>query len=187
MKLLFCTLVTICLLASVSLAGITSVVPNSAAQGDNLWVTITGSGTMFGQGSGTIVTFEQGSITTYTITASEVNVSSSTALDASFSIPGDAPLGYYDVKVNEIFIGTYTLTDGFRVVEPSVCGDVTGDGSVNLADAAYLVDYVFSNGVPPPDFSKADVNCDGKIDLLDISIVMGYIFRGGPAPCSNCP
>ena len=187
MKRFFYALAIICLIAPAVHAEITSVVPNSAAQGDNLWVTISGSATMFGQGTSTIVTFEQGSFTTYTITASTVNVSSTTELAAHFSIPSGAPLGYYDVKVTEQFVGTYTLTDGFRVVEPTSCGDVNGDASINVADATYLANYVFLGGPPPADFSVGDVNCDGKIDLLDISIILGYIFRGGASPCSMCP
>ncbi|MFH1893287.1 MAG: dockerin type I domain-containing protein [Candidatus Zixiibacteriota bacterium] len=188
MKRLFCSLMLLCMFTPITHAGITSVAPNSASQGDMLWVTITGIGTQFGQGSGTVVTFEQGTMTSvYTITASAVNVSSSSILDAYFSIPGGAPLGSYDVQVEEVDLATYRLTAGFKIVEPSVCGDADNNGSVNLADAVFLVNYVFSGGQPPMDFARADVNCDGKIDLLDISILMGYIFRGGSAPCSTCP
>jgi len=178
----------LCMLAPITHAGITSVTPNSASQGDMLWVTITGSDTQFGEGTGTVVTFEQGTMTAvYTITASSVNVSSTSVLDAYFSIPGGAPLGNYDVQVIEVDLATYRLTAGFKVVEPSICGDADNSGMVDIDDVMYLVDYIFLGGPAPIDFAQADVNCDSKIDLLDISIVMAYIFRGGSAPCSSCP
>jgi len=183
MKRLFYAIAVICMMAPAIHAGITSVVPNTGAQGEDLTVTITGTGTMFGQGSGTIVSFEQGSAT---IMALSVNVSSTTSLEAGFHIPDGAPLGFYDVKVQEIYWATYVLAGGFEVVEPSGCGDIDGNGSINLADAIYLINYVFSGGTPPGDFMDADVNCDYKIDLLDISIMMGYLFRGGSYPCSMC-
>lgn len=187
MKRLLISLILLCMIASATQADITSINPNSAARGEVLWVTITGAGTQFGQGSGTIVTFEQGTMTVYTIAASAVSVSSTTSLDAYFSIPGDAPLGSYDVKVNEVNLTLYTLWSGFKVVEPSVCGDANSNGIVDIDDVLFIVDYAFLGGPPPVDFARADVNCDGKIDILDISRLMGYVFRGAAPPCSECP
>ncbi|MBD3218100.1 MAG: hypothetical protein GF310_07480, partial [candidate division Zixibacteria bacterium] len=32
-----------------------------------------------------------------------------------------------------------------------VCGDTNSDGSLNISDAVYLINYVFVEGSPPPD------------------------------------
>ncbi|MCH8317544.1 MAG: hypothetical protein IIA88_03470, partial [Bacteroidetes bacterium] len=68
---------------------ITTVNPDSAYQGDALFVSISGQTTNFSQGSGTFsVWFNQGSAT---INSSFFNVNSDTLLDAWFNISGNAP------------------------------------------------------------------------------------------------
>ncbi len=64
------------------------------------------------------------------------------------------------------------------------CGDVNGDGSVDLSDASYIVDYVFG-GAEPLSMLGADVNTDNSVDLSDASYIVDYVF-GGPAP-QCCP
>lgn len=80
---------------------IVSVSPDRAFAGDNLWVSIVGQNTHFGQGSSTItsVWFSQASPTAPPIYADQVNVYSSVQLSAHFAIPTDAPLGSRDVSV----------------------------------------------------------------------------------------
>jgi hypothetical protein len=167
---------------------ISSVVPDSAHQGDDLWVAITGTGTYFAQGSGTIVSFFQQGSSTYTITAAEVNPTSYHDLTAHFLIPSNALLGLYDVKVEEVGIGTYSMSDGFTVLEgmQPECGDVNGDGNIDPADLTFLINFVFLQGPIPDPIEFADVDCDGKINLLDVVYMVRYLFRGGPAPCADC-
>ncbi len=62
------------------------------------------------------------------------------------------------------------------------CGDVNGDGTVNIADASYLADYVFG-GPAPKSMKGADVNGDNTVNIADASYLADYVF-GGPAP--NC-
>lgn len=115
MKLLGCLLTIICILcAGASAAVLTSIDPDNASRGDNLWVTITGSSTLFGQGSETIVTFSQASPTTI-LTASSVSISTTEELDAFFGIPMGAPLGSYAVKVKVTGQPTYTGAISFTV------------------------------------------------------------------------
>ncbi|MBD3333778.1 T9SS type A sorting domain-containing protein [candidate division GN15 bacterium] len=94
---------------------ITMVDPNQGTQGQSLTVTITGAYTSFGQGSETIVRFENPS-TTFTASGS---ASSQTEVVASVNIPGDAFVGMYDVIVEEVGVGTVTATDAFEVLAGS--------------------------------------------------------------------
>jgi hypothetical protein len=98
---------------------ITSVVPDSAAQGQTLAVTITGQNTNFRVTQGSVtydanhVWFSQGSST---INTSSVSVSSATGLTANFTIPNSAPTGLWNVNVEQpLSMGIVTLNNGFTV------------------------------------------------------------------------
>jgi hypothetical protein len=62
-----------------------------------------------------------------------------------------------------------------------LCGDANGDGQVNLADAVYIVNYLFIGGPEP--LEAGDANCDGEVDLADAVYLVNYLFIGGPPPC----
>ncbi len=66
------------------------------------------------------------------------------------------------------------------------CGDVNGDGVVNLADIVYLLYYLFANGSAPVTPEAGDVNCDGRMNIGDVMYMVNYVFRGGFAPCMMC-
>jgi hypothetical protein len=68
---------------------------------------------------------------------------------------------------------------------PYVCGDASGNGEVNIADAVYLVSWIFKGGPAPPNLEAADENCDGTNSVADVAYLVAWIVRGGPAPC--CP
>jgi hypothetical protein len=65
------------------------------------------------------------------------------------------------------------------------CGDVTQDGSVDVADVVYLINYLFVGGPAPYPINVADVNSDGVVDISDVVYLINYLFIGGPAPCSH--
>lgn len=103
---------------------LTSINPDNAQQGESLSVSITGQNTNFLQGSGTMgVWFSQGSPT---INASSYSASSDTSLSADFDIPGDAPLGLWNVNVWSGMDGILTLFDGFTIFE-SPLPDLIGE------------------------------------------------------------
>ena len=66
-----------------------------------------------------------------------------------------------------------------------VCGDGNSDGQINLADAVYLINYVFKGGSAPGPLQAGDANCDDAVNLADAVYLINYVFKGGPAPC--CP
>lgn len=61
-------------------------------------------------------------------------------------------------------------------------GDASGDGNVNIADASYLINYVFFDGPDPDPLLAGDANCDGKVNIVDASHIINYVFFGGAAP-----
>lgn len=68
---------------------------------------------------------------------------------------------------------------------PFMSGDVNGDGSIELGDAIYLLNYLYKDGPEPVYPDAGDVNCDGAIDLGDAVYLLNYLFKDGPAPCQN--
>lgn len=61
-------------------------------------------------------------------------------------------------------------------------GDCNKDGSVDIADALSLADYLFSGGAAPGCANACDVNGDGNLDLGDTVYTLYYLFVGGSAP-----
>jgi len=79
-----------------------------------------------------------------------------------------------------------------EAMECDLCGDLNGDGTVNIADLTAFAEWI-SNSVVPPCPCAADVNCDGAVRITfqidgdpmvdDFEYFVNYLFGGGPAPC----
>jgi hypothetical protein len=67
-------------------------------------------------------------------------------------------------------------------------GDASGDGSIDISDAVYLISYIFGGGYPPQPhrIGSGDTNCDGSVDISDCVTLITFIFGGGPDPSENC-
>jgi len=80
-----------------------------------------------------------------------------------------------------------SLTDSitFILSRPS-CGDVIGDGNVNLSDVIRLAKFYFGTGDPPGSNWASDVNCDSKKDLTDVILIAKFFF-GQPVTLDCCP
>jgi hypothetical protein len=63
-----------------------------------------------------------------------------------------------------------------------VNGDASRDGTVNIADAIYIVNYVFKGGPAPIPFASGDADCDSAVSIADAVYLISYIFKGGPPP-----
>ena len=66
-----------------------------------------------------------------------------------------------------------------------LCGDANADNSVNVSDAVYVINYVFSGGNPPNPLESGDSNCDGHCNVSDAVYIINYVFSGGSAPCDT--
>jgi hypothetical protein len=61
-------------------------------------------------------------------------------------------------------------------------GDANADGSLDIADAVFLLGWLFL-GLPAPDCLEAgDADNSGTIELTDPVRILGYLFLGGPPP-----
>ncbi len=67
--------------------------------------------------------------------------------------------------------------------EPTLLlGDLNEDSRVNVADAVYLLVYMFLDGAPPWCMALADMNGDERMNVADAVYLLGYLFLNGPAP-----
>jgi hypothetical protein len=74
---------------------------------------------------------------------------------------------------------------------PFTRGDANADGnSLDLGDAIYILQFLFSNGPEPPCLKAADANDDNKaIDIGDGVYILQHLFASGPAlpaPSASC-
>jgi hypothetical protein len=92
---------------------------------------------------------------------------------------GDYLLVLVDVDMTGVFSDTLCLHN-------ISCGDADGEGTINIADAVYLIAYIFSHGPAPVPLAAGDADCDGSINIADCVYLINYIFSHGPAPCEGC-
>jgi hypothetical protein len=64
------------------------------------------------------------------------------------------------------------------------CGDANGDGSRDISDAVYIMQYIFANG-PAPVPGESDVDLCGSTNVSDAAYIQRYIFWQGPKPCQG--
>lgn len=78
-------------------------------------------------------------------------------------------------------------TDGDGIGEACdyMCGDATGDSTINIGDAVCDIEYIFKLGPPPSPIEAGDANADGSVNVGDAVSLINYIFKGGPDPA--CP
>jgi hypothetical protein len=65
-------------------------------------------------------------------------------------------------------------------VELEPIGDANGDGTVDLADVFYVINFLFAGGPVP--LGRANVNGGSVIDVADVFYLINYLFAGGPPP-----
>ena len=61
-------------------------------------------------------------------------------------------------------------------------GDANGSMTVDLADAIYILGFLFSGGPAPVCFDSGDFNDDGSNDISDAIYALDYLFTEGAAP-----
>jgi hypothetical protein len=83
-----------------------------------------------------------------------------------FSIAGEKVAGY---------VAQWTKRD-------FICGDVNGDGEIEVGDVVVLIDYLYRDGDPPDPFLSGDATCDQDVSVDDVVYLISYLFRNGPAP-----
>jgi|GEM_PF-2941098 len=82
-----------------------------------------------------------------------------------------------------------TTEDGqIIVLGPGIrYGDVNDDGTIDLGDVIYLINYLYRNGLnPTPWWFVGDANCDMMVDIADVLYLINYLYKYGPEPCYPC-
>ena len=59
-----------------------------------------------------------------------------------------------------------------------ICGDANSDGRVNVSDAVYIINYVFTGGFAPVPMEAGDANLDGRVNVSDAVAIVNYVFSG---------
>ena len=96
------------------------------------------------------------------------------------------PFGFIEHSCVQSMDLSFVLT-GERACQGR-CGDANGDGSVNVSDAVWIINYVFSGGLEPiPVLACGDANDDCTVNVSDAVYIINYVFSGGFAPTVCCP
>ncbi|OUU23349.1 MAG: hypothetical protein CBC13_05715 [Planctomycetia bacterium TMED53] len=109
-----------------------------------------------------------------------ISAASSTATDC-FGLPRIVCQGVDIGAVERQICGDGDSVDFIR-------GDCDTDGSLGLADAVVLLEYLFTGGALTC-IATGDVNDDGALNLADPGSLLAYLFIGGvapPAPSGAC-
>jgi hypothetical protein len=98
---------------------------------------------------------------------------------------------YFTFAVSDNSIPTLvdTIRSSMIITDPPVtyvCADADANGDVDIADAVYLIAYIFAGGPAPNPKLRGDADCSNSVDISDAVYLISYIFSGGPAPCAAC-
>ena len=66
-------------------------------------------------------------------------------------------------------------------------GDTNGDSTVDIADALFVMNWLFSSGPAPTCNDATDANDDSSLDISDSIYLLNWLFVNGPAPGSPGP
>ncbi len=92
--------------------------------------------------------------------------------------------GDIDILVASQSVNTITVfINGTRDI---ICGDANNDASINIADAVFIISYVFKGGPPSDPECAADGNTDGGVNVGDAVYIIQYVFNGGAPPGETC-
>ncbi|MCK4427994.1 MAG: SBBP repeat-containing protein, partial [candidate division Zixibacteria bacterium] len=61
-------------------------------------------------------------------------------------------------------------------------GDFNKDGSIDIADVVFLVNYLYTSGPAPEPLELGDVNCDDGVNIGDVIFLINFLFNNGPPP-----
>jgi dipeptidyl aminopeptidase/acylaminoacyl peptidase len=63
-----------------------------------------------------------------------------------------------------------------------ILGDADSNGTIDISDVMYLINYLFRGGPEPEPWIAGDSNNDGRVSVSDVIYLINYLFKGGPKP-----
>ncbi|UCD94658.1 MAG: hypothetical protein JSU69_00990 [Candidatus Zixiibacteriota bacterium] len=70
--------------------------------------------------------------------------------------------------------------------DPPILGDSDHNGSIQLIDVIYIINYLYKDGPAPfPSDEVSDVDGNARINILDAGYIIKYLYANGPEPI--CP
>lgn len=143
--------------------------------GDEVLVT----GTAFTTAETTSLVFFDESIT---LPLTVLEVTSETEIRAR--TPASPRLGRYGLRI-ENERGSAELPDAFEY--GFIRGEANGDGSFDISDGVFILDFLFRGTSTPACLDACDVTDDGQVDISDAIRVFGFLFLGGGPPPAPFP
>jgi hypothetical protein len=117
--------------------------------------------------------------------ALDIAVLSSQLAGAYGEILGNGLPRTYTLSWNYMSQSETMTISGNIILNGYICGDANTDHDVNVGDAVYLINFVFSSGPAPYPYLSGDVNGEGGPNVGDAVYLINYIFKSGPPP--TCP
>ncbi len=71
---------------------------------------------------------------------------------------------------------------GDITVLPYLTGDPNHDGTIDIGDVVYLINYLFLYGPEPDPLESGDVDGNGEVNSGDVIYLINYLFIDGPPP-----
>jgi hypothetical protein len=105
-------------------------------------------------------------------------------LPGTYTVSASKVLYHDGSYPDPVVVGSGKVGDINIELPPIVVGDVTGDGSVDIGDVIFLINYLYIGGPAPDPLMTGDVNCDGVVDTADVIYIINYLFKEGPSPCN---
>ncbi|NIM99228.1 MAG: hypothetical protein GTO24_14450 [candidate division Zixibacteria bacterium] len=75
-------------------------------------------------------------------------------------------------------VGYFTVTG----IPHMAMGDLNSDGTLDVQDVVFCVNYLYRSGSAPYPLAAGDCNCDGVIDIGDAVHLINYLFKHGSPP-----
>jgi len=97
-------------------------------------------------------------------------------------VPETAAVESFTVAVSD----PYYTAEQVVTVTTYICGDANRDSELNVADAVYIINFVFKSGPAPIPETAGDANGDSDVNVADGVYLINYVFKEGPPP-PICP
>lgn len=68
-----------------------------------------------------------------------------------------------------------------------VRGDSNGNGTVDISDARFTLNFLFNSGLAPNCLDAADTDDSGQVDISDAIKILNFLFLGMGAPARPFP